>query len=34
MFSEIFREETQDMATVFLKQCVLASVAAVGGGIG
>jgi hypothetical protein len=33
MFSEIFGEEAQDMATVFLKQCVFETVAAVGGGI-
>ena len=34
VFPEVFGEETQDMAAVFLEQCVLAPVAAVGGGIG
>lgn len=33
IFSEVFGEETQDVAAVFLKQGVLAAVAAIGGGI-
>ena len=33
-FRQIFGEETQDVAAVFLEQSVLATVAAIGGGVG
>lgn len=34
MFSEVFGEETEDMAAVFLKQGILPPVTAIGGGLG